>query len=778
MSFALALAAAAAFMFGDDKAPQDQRKFGDFEYVACADGWSFINTMTALYKRPNHGSIPGDTLLEHGRLVAGGDVRLPFRDGPCVVHVWVGDWFLGWRRFPRGEGRFMRLACGGKTIYEQELTVENSFREWCRFDDYVYSRRDSAWDRLVKPVLREFTFDAVAKDGAVTIRCDSLPLAAALVASDAAEMKSNLAKIEAARRDMFAARYPWKPSADEPMPEGVKADGGILLFQKGGAAKVYPWSRPKAEDVTETIRAYAAKGEQELMRFGVLPLEDIGSLEIELGDFRTASGATIALKGHSDFWRERYQEKGTYSQHGKLSSMAQLDPESGGALLPYAPQPAEAGTPRMYVLDVDVPEDAADGDYFAPLSVKRDGRIVRRARLQLKVLPFALRWKTAAPYGFQMIYSCWARKPQQDGVWQAMERVCRFTDKYRFFNFHFEASMPLGKITGPHGDAQLSFKPEHLENIDRVLKCLDPSKRLPFIWMQPKYLFKRCGWKGYDPRYDMGSERTWTDEKKALWAKSYRDFERLLPQFEKVFREHGYPEVRWYFDGELDNFGIGGVTLNLSVADMFRRLGLVSTTVINGPLAEKMTPGRFDHVWANPATPISQDFIDRCRAKGTGFGHHNCGDSRFMTGFQFWRDRGDGRYQETVFYTEFLYPYAHLPWQWKAAQVYPTRDGGYAPTLGFLNTRDGRDDYVYMHTLEEMVREARAGSAARRDAEEFIARLEKKIAVDPRAYHAAHFDAEEGSVEVKTDEWNAESLERYRWAVARRISALAKESSR
>ena len=101
MSFAFVLAVAAAFMFGDDKAPQDQRKFGDFEYVACADGWSFINTMTALYKRPNHGSIPGDTLLEHGRLVAGGDVRLPFRDGPCVVHVWVGDWFLGWRRFPR-----------------------------------------------------------------------------------------------------------------------------------------------------------------------------------------------------------------------------------------------------------------------------------------------------------------------------------------------------------------------------------------------------------------------------------------------------------------------------------------------------------------------------------------------------------------------------------------------------------------------------------------------------------------------------------------------------
>ena len=41
---------------------------------------------------------------------------------------------------------------------------------------------------------------------------------------------------------------------------------------KSGLDNIHPWSRPKANEVTSEIRVFAAQGEQEMMRFGILPL--------------------------------------------------------------------------------------------------------------------------------------------------------------------------------------------------------------------------------------------------------------------------------------------------------------------------------------------------------------------------------------------------------------------------------------------------------------------------------------------------------------------------
>ena len=790
MSSVLILAAVTKLMFGDGVAPAAQRDFAGFRYVESTDetvctkgaagkgvykGWSFKPGTGATWHRPDNGTVPADRLLEHGTLVLGdGEVKVPFKDGPCVVHVWVGDWFRGPQRLSSDAGD-VRLVCDGRTVYTDVVDGPHSYREWCRFDDYVFNRNDSQWDRIVKTVYREFDFPATAKDGAVTLVGNNLLLAAVAVASNEDEMKATLAEVESARRKMFAERYPWRPQPDEELPPGVKADGGLVFFQKGGYDRVCPWTRPRAEEVTDTVRAFAARGEQEMLRFGVLPLEDFAKLELEIGDFRTADGATIASAKAVAFWQERYKETGSEAGDGAINDMRRLDPVSYVFVKPR-PIPAEKGTPRMYVADVTVPEDAAAGDYFADVRIRRDGKVVRTTRLQLKVLPFRLRTESAATYGFQMIYNLWAERSNDQ--WAYGGRVCRFVEDYGFSSFLLVPSVAFGKVTGELGEAKFTQTPKHIETMDRFFRMMNPNGRTKFIWAEPKTIFKRCGWKGYDPSFDVRNDSTWTKEKQEKWAKARRDILYLIGEMDRIFKERGYPEIWWYVGGEPDKFGIGFVKLAAELADSIRRLGAKAKSVLMGPMGAKMFPGHYDHLWGNPATPLTEEFRTTCLSKGTGFGVHNGGDTRFQAGFQFWRTHAEGRYQETQFYTGFMAPYVYLPWNWNTAQVYPTPDGGLAPILPFLNYRDGRDDYLYLHTLEEMIAEAPAGSAARKDAEELIAHLTKKIHFDPRAYHNAFYDGIEATASVKMDEWNADSIERYRWAAAKRIMALGEAASR
>ena len=52
--------------------------------------------------------------------------------------------------------------------------------------------------------------------------------------------------------------------------------------------------------------------------------------------------------------------------------------------------------------------------------------------------------------------------------------------------------------------------------------------------------------------------------------------------------------------------------------------------------------------------------------------------------------------------------------------------------------------------------------------------MNKKIALDPRAYHLTAMDKALGTADVKTDEWNHVSFERYRWMIANLIMKLKK----
>ena len=168
---------------------------------------------------------------------------------------------------------------------------------------------------------------------------------------------------------------------------------------------------------------------------------------------------------------------------------------------------------------------------------------------------------------------------------------------------------------------------------------------------------------------------------------------------DRIFKARGYPEIWWYVGGEPDKFGIGFVKLAAELADSIRQLGAKANSVLMGPMGAKMFPGHFDHLWGNPATPLTEEFRTTCLSKGTGFGVHNGGDTRFQAGFQFWRTGSEGRYQETQFYTDFMRPYCLLPWNYNTAQAYPAPDGSYRPTARGVRSPTDTRTYGAWHYL-------------------------------------------------------------------------------
>ncbi|HWL54452.1 MAG TPA: hypothetical protein VNQ90_18580 [Chthoniobacteraceae bacterium] len=763
-------------MFGNETSRPETQKFLDFRYATpdapefapkskIANSWIY----TPSESRP--GSLPADVLLEHHLWCQDATLELPCSWSEATVTVWIGDWNSGWRRF--WQEKEIRLEANGQVVHQQELNPQSAYDEWCRLEEYVFSKNDGIWERIVEPILTKKTFTVKPVDGKINLKLKNILLTAITVNRTPEEAAATAKKIEEERRKQFAERYPWQPPADEPMPElsPEVRKRGYLLFQKYSEDKVHPWSRPSGEEVTDTVRVFAARDEQEIFRFGILPLHDLPDLTVEVGDF-VGEGGKLETAANADLWRERYKEQGSRETKGIIRSMRQLDPLSY-VLQEMKPQHGETGTPRMFTLDFRVPPSAQAGDYFAPLTILSGKKVIGTARLQLKVLPFALIYKGAATYNFTMGYSHWAdwwgAKREPDEMREVMRRQSEFPYKYRFNTNQFNpwgwkipSIFPLGKIDGAPGQRRFTQTPEQQANFDWWIDRFRKDPECRYIELRPFALFANCGL-----RINIRE----TPENPDLVLK---DIEDLTRQIDQMCKKRGYPEIYWYYEGEIDNRGIEHVKYMIRVGEAVKRAGATSYVTINGPLAYKMTPPVYEHIWANPATPIDESLLATIRQYGHKFGSHNSGDSRFQAGFWFWRTGGEGRYQETsISYANYMLPYCLLPWNYNTSLVYPDpKTHGQRPSLQFLNYRDGRDDYLYLYTLEQTLKEAASGTPAYAAAEQFLAEMKDRIHVDQRKYHTATFDGIEGTAEVSMDEWNNFSIERFRWKIATLITNL------
>ncbi|MDP2990050.1 MAG: hypothetical protein Q8O57_05740, partial [Kiritimatiellota bacterium] len=335
----------------------------------------------------------------------------------------------------------------------------------------VYQKNTDQWVRLVKPILDEYDFTVDVTNGVLELQMENVNLCALLVVpgADPEQMKKNLAAVEKERRDQFAQRYPWKPQPDEPMPAIRPTDEqrGFIVFQKLEDDEVYPWTRPTADEITDTIRAFAAQGEQEPFRFGILPLKDLKSLSVEVGDFAGPDGAKIEVKTQADLWTERYTERGASGTSGRGDNRG-LDPVCE-VLLECNPTDYGPGLARMFTLDLRIPTNTPSGFYHAPVVLRSAGQEIGKAELQLRVLPWELVF-APVPYSFQATYTQWSDSPKEEynkeAARQAVRERIRFIGKYGFSASWFAPEWGWATIKGEPGNRHYTQTPAEAAEMD------------------------------------------------------------------------------------------------------------------------------------------------------------------------------------------------------------------------------------------------------------------------------------------------------------------------
>ena len=102
------------------------------------------------------------------------------------------------------------------------------------------------------------------------------------------------------------------------------------------------------------------------------------------------------------------------------------------------------------------------------------------------------------------------------------------------------------------------------------------------------------------------------------------DVATLFNALDKIVKEKKLEPFYFYLPGEADNAGEKGAIDNANYGKLIKtRTNAKTLTVTNGKYAAKYAPPYFDMLGANPATPITQELIDRVRSCGGKFYSHN-----------------------------------------------------------------------------------------------------------------------------------------------------------
>jgi hypothetical protein len=770
-------------MFGADTSQNRMMRFLDFQYITPAmklgegESWGWTNTdkLTGwTFKNDQFCSYPMDGLLEHCIRCNSGSFAVRGPAGRWRVHLWIGDTFENFRNTRAS----FRVDAEGRTVVDEKVTFANisSERWWLRGQSEVYRRTADRWARQVKPILDEYDFEADVADGVLNLDMKNVNLCAMVVlpAGAKAVMGDILASIERSRRAQFEMRYPWSPQPDEPMPPIRPRDEkrGFVAFQKSIDDDLYPWSRPAEAEIKDSFSAVAARGEQEPVRFGVLPLRDLSAFTVSVGDFSGPGGAKINIASGADLWMERYMEHGAARGAKRGGNM---DPLSD-VLFEVRPLDYEPGLPRLWTLDIRVPRDAPPGLYRAPLTFFSEGRIVDTAEIVLRVLSWEL-LSAPVPYSFQPpAYRNWsdlaAEGSDNAAVRRFIESRVRFIAKYGFNTSYFYPSVwgSWGSIVGEPGQRHLTQTPAQAEAMNwwyqTAMKIGNAGSWIQF--QVAPFLTTGFGLQKFDFKKKIMEEKSAADR---------RDLVQIVRDFEALVRKNGYPKHYYYTTGEPDNFGLAGVEEGNELAKICREAGAQTLCTLNGPIGARLCPPFHNIVLANHATPITDEFIARVETLGDKFGAHNTGDTRLAAGYQFWRMHGVTKFQEMILYTSFMAPYAYLPWNYRVSAVYPREDGGWRPTVRWLRYRDGRDDFLYMWNLERLLEKTRAAgrgdTAPARKAADFLKTMHDRISADPRDYFPEQLKANE-SDSGRLIQWTGPRFESCRARIAELIADLGK----
>ena len=605
-----------------------------------------------------------------------------------------------------------RILSGETALVDVKVTPENFFT----FDNQYYGANifyDPArplFEQYHRKYFDAHAFDAKSAQGKLALKFENCGVHALWVYPKALA-EDGKAFVEACYAEV--ARNLWLNHArvreHEAPKDGVAADAqdqqrGYQLFSRNYQYRVYPNSQPTpAELIPNGITVRAASNEFEPLTFVVRPLKDLGVVKLSVSEL--ASGEhKLPASAMEKFVVKYFPQSVGGVWYEAIPTM----------LYPYFEMELKKDWNCQYWMTLQVPPGTPAGEYKGTISLQPAAGAATEIPLTVTVYPFDLpktktecgMWDNGAIANHQVdaFFS-------DEAASKILEAECKNMTEHGLNCFSFDSPVAK-KYDLAAQSATLDF---HVYDLKAAaIKKFGMTGRHKFgVDGLAKYGLLKNGFKEFSPEYNtalkqmMTDVRDWmtrnnvngilqvTDEPRETdleeWNFNRRDSIKLL----RLAREVPGLKTMVTIMGDKDAFG-------RPYSPLVSLLDVMST-----------------HSWPGSDNIIYLTAIEKI----ADFWTYNNGFTRFAHGFYLWKCKALGHWQ-WVYSWEVCNANVPVFFEHDSSAIF-VFPGGFLNTLKYENVREGIDDHRYIELLNDTMKSAPAGGPALKDAQLFLAVLEK-----------------------------------------------------
>jgi len=210
--------------------------------------------------------------------------------------------------------RTRQVFANGKEVVKDVMTKEIAMERYLRYAETEDLYEDNIFDKYVTPNYNEKQFSVDVTDGKLALsfqsdhllrgdvraRRENTAIAlSALIIYPAEKQKAGqqfLADVKERRREDFdnnARKTLHVDNNPEPALNQTQRNQGYVLFSRAVDEDIFPNTKPKTEELTNSINAVGAAGTIEPLSIAIRAYKDFGTVKMTATDFKTNDGKTI-----------------------------------------------------------------------------------------------------------------------------------------------------------------------------------------------------------------------------------------------------------------------------------------------------------------------------------------------------------------------------------------------------------------------------------------------------------------------------------------------------
>ena len=232
--------------------------------------------------------------------IEGGGLAVDVPNGRYRVFVNIDSPSGFWGEYQTFRQR--SIVAEGRTVVRETMDFDAFKAKYFRFWNVEDLPTDNTFDKYQKAYFHEKRFDVDVKDGQLNLEFEgenwgcSVSAVVIFPAAKTAQGEAFLKYTEDRRRfyfDNYFKRVLPEPSGQPLRPTEADRSRGFVAFQRDFMQDVSYNDTPQQREIVDVIRGEAFAGEYEPVTLALVPLRDLGVVQVSAGGLSSTGGATI-----------------------------------------------------------------------------------------------------------------------------------------------------------------------------------------------------------------------------------------------------------------------------------------------------------------------------------------------------------------------------------------------------------------------------------------------------------------------------------------------------